>query len=1219
MANRIYIAIGLIAILFLGAAFAVPWFIDWNAYKERMEQMAAEALGVEVAIAGDMDFTLLPQPRLHFEDVRLGPDDNPAGSAALVEADLSLMDFLRDRFTVTELRLIQPRINLVIDEAGHLTTPIALAETASVSNVSITSALFDEAALAVTDRRSGRTLEVSSFGGQMGMAALRGPFALQGLARFDDLDYIVRLTTSAMNADGAMQLSAFVRPLDGQYSTTLEGRLDTGSAPRFEGQMTYRQSRRADSEEVTGDLVLQSPVVADTGQIALTEFTLLPDEDQAAVRLTGAASLLLGENPAFNASVSGGVVALLPPRVTEEGPQRYELLRLLADMPEPIIPPLPGRLALEVSELGLRGVSLREMELDATTDGEVWTVERFSGRLPGDTTIGLTGTLGRAAGWPAFDGTLSVSARRLDALALLWTRREEGNPLFGMTGTLDGHIRLVNDRLSLADGIFTLNDTSHDVSADIRFGGTPSLEINAAFSDLGTDGSQGLLALLPEIDPAGAFGLSFPQGRLTLAMADARLAGQRLAGLSTVAAWSGEGVVLDPLAVDSFGGVGFEGSVRLAGSLAAPVISGSGALDIAAGAGALDMVLGPAVSSNPLRRVVAGSLPAQLDVVLDPPTREGIQSASFEGRAGAVDVSVGLDMTGGLMGLGREQLGATFDASAETGEEFFAQMGLPPVLVASDGLIAALRVYGNPRGAMSAEMSVEGGGERLDFSGDLNVSDMASIQGQGRTAFIFQDNVALESLTGAGGVWFPAMEGEADLGFVGGDSVHISNIAASLNDRSMSGSVNYAAQRDAALVTGTLAMDAVDLETLTAMLAGPAALLDTGPGVWPDGPIDIGSSPRSTRGRLTVTSPALMAGGQRIIEALAFDYTWGNEDTAVRGLFGEMGGGTVQMDASLCCSSGAAAKSLTGRFTLNGVAMDSVLPAASADVLEGTLTLGAQFQASGDSFDAFAASLNGEGSFSLRDIAVETFSPSAFAAAADVDDLVGIEPDALESIVATALASGPFRAREAGGLASLIGGTARLSNIAIDGDGARLLGGGTLDLRTGALNGQWTLALTRMLAGNGLITGTSGRIEVAMSGTLFDPASSLDIGPMVDAIQMQAYERELGELEALRAAQEARQRAAAEEQARMMEEQSRREAEQLLLQQQQNSGQSEETRQLLDDIERLLNGEGDGDAEPSPEAQPDEAGGEEEDADGAALPTPSVVVLPPGALQLDLL
>ena len=68
MANRIYIAIGLIAILLMGGAFVVPWFIDWNAYKPRMEQMAAEALGVEVEIAGDMDFTLLPQPRLHFEN-----------------------------------------------------------------------------------------------------------------------------------------------------------------------------------------------------------------------------------------------------------------------------------------------------------------------------------------------------------------------------------------------------------------------------------------------------------------------------------------------------------------------------------------------------------------------------------------------------------------------------------------------------------------------------------------------------------------------------------------------------------------------------------------------------------------------------------------------------------------------------------------------------------------------------------------------------------------------------------------------------------------------------------------------------------------------------------------------------------------------------------------------------------------------------------------------
>ena len=102
---------------------------------------------------------------------------------------------------------------------------------------------------------------------------------------------------------------------------------------------------------------------------------------------------------------------------------------------------------------------------------------------------------------------------------------------------------------------------------------------------------------------------------------------------------------------------------------------------------------------------------------------------------------------------------------------------------------------------------------------------------------------------------------------------------------------------------------------------------------------------------------------------------------------------------------------------------------------------------------------------------------------------------------------------------------------------------------------------------------------------------------------MRAYEIELDELEALRAEQEARQRAAAEEQARLMEEEARRQAE-LLLQQQQEEAerlQSEEQQRQLQELEEQL-------SDPVP-PEPDAGAGEN--------PNSSITVLPPGSLQLQ--
>src|SRR5690606_18484293 len=110
------------------------------------------------------------------------------------------------------------------------------------------------------------------------------------------------------------------------------------------------------------------------------------------------------------------------------------------------------------------------------------------------------------AGWPAFEGTLSMASTRLDALSQLWKRQEQGNPLFGLSGALDGRIQLINDRLRLTEGVLALGQTTHGVAANMRFGEAPSLDVTADLSALDARQSAALLALLPPIDPAGAFG-----------------------------------------------------------------------------------------------------------------------------------------------------------------------------------------------------------------------------------------------------------------------------------------------------------------------------------------------------------------------------------------------------------------------------------------------------------------------------------------------------------------------------------------------------------------------------------------------------------------------------------------------------------------------------------------------------------------------------------------
>ena len=536
MANRIYIAVGLVAILILGAAFIVPWLIDWNSYKARMEEMTAQALGIEVAIEAISISCCCPS-RACGSRVRLGPVTHP-WQKQYVEADFSLMDFCATGFPsrncgwrgrTSTSRSMRRDISKPRSRWPKRRMPQCLDRLGAVRDAIVT----------VTDMRSGQSRAVSGFAGDMRMTGMRGPFALQGEGEFEGGDYAIRIATSAMNAEGHMQVTSFLRPVDGRYSVSLDGLLRTGADPVFEGQGVFRQP--VDSEDgVAGDLVLSSPVTATTAEVLLPGFTFLPNEDQAATRMTGSASVTLGAQPRFNAVVSGGVVTLLPRQVTEDSIQPFELVRMLREMPQPVLPPLPGRIGVDINELVLRGTGLREVRLDAVTNGELWRIEEFSGRLAGDTTLRLEGTLGRQAGWPAFDGRIDVSARRLDALSLLWRRTEEGNPLFNMPGQLTGDVRMTNGALRLSNGLFVLDGSGHDLAAHMRFGEQPSLEVDARLSRLGANRSAALLALLPPIDPAGPFGLSFPQGRLDLAAEGGVFAGLPFSDVTLGLDW-GEG------------------------------------------------------------------------------------------------------------------------------------------------------------------------------------------------------------------------------------------------------------------------------------------------------------------------------------------------------------------------------------------------------------------------------------------------------------------------------------------------------------------------------------------------------------------------------------------------------------------------------------------------------------------------------------------------------
>ncbi|MEX0860131.1 MAG: AsmA family protein [Cucumibacter sp.] len=1143
MLNRLFIVVGSLAIVAILAAFIVPGYYDWNPYRARLEQIAEEALGTPITIRGDLKLTILPQPRMTLNDVLVGPPGAPIAEIARIEAEFALMEFVRDRYNVANLVLEAPKIAFRIDSDGRFTAPFDLAREVSTTNVAIRNARVTGATVSLTDERTGEVYVADSVEAGLKLTALRGPFSVQATGNFEGAPYQLRVSTSDPNENGDIRLSAHLRPLEGRFTVSAEGLLTLADGrPRFAGTGTwqYQPEPSDDVRTVSGAAVLDATVEADPERLLLTNFTYLPDETRAGTRLSGAAEIRLGADPQFDAVISGGVVSLFEPGdVREEAIERpYAILQLLDELPAPPVTGLPGRIGLDIAELDLRGLSLREVRLDARTDGSDWEIEELTGRLPGETSLSLAGRSSGEAGAANFEGTVTLESRRLDALARGWREETENNPLFNTTGRLTAQVAIEEGGMALTHGEAEIEGNAVAFSAQLVRRPSPSIEIEASLGALDQLASAQLAALFPETLGSPAFAVSFPQGSAKLAAEGLVYRGEALRGVDLSASWTPEGIEFEHFAASETGGSSLEASGRVAGTLAEPHLTGTAEIALTRGARIEEfwaLLPAPALAP-PIATGLRASLPLQLSLTLD--DQEGTsQRLALTGVSGLARVAGEATFGNGIIAALAGTIEATLDIQAPDRTALATALGVSASIAA--GLVIgepaslSVRASGTLAGSVETDLEFVAGDERLAYDGMLVVSNPSAISGQGRIDVRISDFAGYADVLGLEGLSLPAVLGVADIRFEGAASASATRIDAVIGGQRIAGELSLARSGGAFDYAGALRTDRVELAALGSFLGGAASMVP-GDGVWPIGPIAVGEGARSSRGRIAVEAERLRHDGLDLLSGVRFDFAWDGSETRIRELTGALGEGEVTVDARLCCASAVPDKQLTARFSIDGVELELLLPEVLAGRLGGSVEASGQVSGSGASFADIAQTLGGEGGFAVDALTVEGFSSGVFEAIARIDNVIELEPAELTNAVATALAMGSFEAPRIEGLFSVAAGAARVTNLAAEAGGVRLLGDGALDLGDFRLDSAWSLTPAIPVGGNGLITESTGRVTALVEGPLSGPESRLDVAQMVDALKVRALEIEVARLEQLRAEDEARIRAASAEAQRQL-------------------------------------------------------------------------------------
>lgn len=1135
MLNRIYIIVGLLAIIVLAGAFVAPRFIQWGDYRTRMEALATDVLGTPVTIRGGIDFSLLPRPRLKLADVLVGPPEEPAATVDSVEAEFSLLDFLRDNYNVTKLVLVAPVVDFTLDESGFFSSGVTLAPQGSA--VALSQATIEDGTLRLMDRRSGENFVAERLAGELKITNLAGPLQFQGSALYRGTSYGLRFNSAAVDSNGDARTTGAVTGQD--FSLSLDGLLTPGMAPRFDGVLLYRQTPppSEQAENIRGDLVLESKVSGTTDRIVFSGYTLQPDQNRAGMRLTGAASIQLGRSPDFDAVISGGVFAL-PPRDAKEDAalQPYELVRLLGELPAPLMPPMPGRVGIDLAEISLRGFTMRDVRVDATTDGASWQVEQLVAQLPGNTELRSSGRLANESDVAVYNGRFSLDSQRLDGLAQLWRKPDEANVLFNQPGQFEGEMLLGADAVGINNGVLSLGGATHALELRLGFGVESRLDVVGHFDGLDGNGSALVAALLPDIGNEPTFSNSFPEGSFSLTAKSARVFGLDGTEMAAEGRWGGGTITLDKLAAADWGGATVDTALSLGGTMETPAISGSGLVSFStAQAPSLAALYDLASVPQGWRDALARSIPADLLIDLTAPGEGGAQVLTLGGSAGAGQVNLRAELGKGLVAFPSGPLRLTGSIDATDAAALSEQIGLSRGnLFANDSMLVSVGLEGVPQEGLRGSVNASSGDESIGFFGDLSQAANGDVHGTGRLDLNLADAGTFGQAIGAPGFSLPEAQGSANLRFEGRALVGMTNIAGSSGDNQFSGELSLSRTGSTAAMEGSLVLDSISMEGLGAMMFGPTALL-AGTPVWSEGPITVGETPRQTRGAISVSARSVTSGGEPRLAHTSFELSWDETKHRLGRFEAALGEGTADLDVTVCCAGPLGEKTIEGRISLAGVELEDLTDGSGS--LSGRIDGGAQFEATGASLAEAVGVLAGDGSFTVSDFSVAGLAPAVFPTIAGLKDVLDTDADALSMLIGLGLGQGSFSSPSASGAFTMAGGDARMSNFIVEGQGGRLAGDINLALTTLGLNGSFVLTPLGFEDSNGLVMSDTARIVTRIAGTLLMPEVTLDLAEMVAAIQVRANELEVDRLETLRVEDAERQRAAAEERNRLIQEQ----------------------------------------------------------------------------------
>lgn len=1123
--------IGGLIVLALSVALVGPYFVDWTSYRSDFEREASAVLGRKVTVEGTASARLLPFPSVTFTDVVVGgANGRPAMTVETFSMDAELAPFLRGEVLIFDMRLVRPRARIQIEADGTVDWMARPSTPFDASQISLEKATVTDGEIEIAHAGSGRTHTITGIDTTISARTFAGPWRGEGSMMFDGQSAMVTASTGTPDGNGAMRLRVTVRPHDHPVAIETEGNVTlSGRTPTYAGtlhmnEIVLEQAGAGEAAPPGYRLAGQFTLSHERLKVEDFRFETGPPEDPYTAE--GTAAIEFAGEPRFSVDMKGAQVRLEEGTSDRRASPGLTLANRLAALEQALLglprPTMPGMVTVDLPAVVAGDTTVRDVTVSAEPSAAGWTVNALSATLPGRTRLEAKGELS-LEGQFGFKGSLLVAVSQPSGFAA-WVAREVDDAIRRLPAAgFNAQVDMSRERQHFSDLELVLGNARFTGEIDRRQQGEarPVATLALTGGALDVDGLAAFASLF--VSDTGDTRFSDHDIDLQLKAGPVTVGGLTAETVDTAMRLRQGELEIDRLAVGGLAGTSISATGNLSGLSDDP----TGRLDVSIVSADLAPLIDLAAARYPSQRLLvelqrrSAAFPglfenAELDLIASAADNgDGTAGVAISGNgtAGATAYSATFTATGPRKAPREAQLSVDIAASNPDATVLLALLGAP---VSPLGMLPAGEATLSLKGTADAlETRIALTADDLDAGFDGTVTLTAD--GAGARGKLRVDAADIEpwllttatSLPGAGLGTGVQLSADADYG---SGLLVLNGLDGTVGEGAVSGDVNLAIRGGVPHLTGTLALDALDLEPLAGAVLGAASLVSADDGsLWPATPFAADQALPFTM-EVDLTAGELAAGVLASVYDASLALRLDGEGLAINDLKGNLFGGTVSGLLSLKNTAGTGL--LSAQLKLDGAQLPMLAPQSR---ITGTGNFGAEVTASGKSVGALVSALSGSGTASLAGLELPGLNADAFGEVIANADRIGRDIDAAKvAAFAPALASaGRFAAGAADVPFTIAGGVLRAPATRFEGRGATV----TTDVRIDASSGEVAAdGEITWQPGDEALAGSEPSVRFSLAGPIAEAALKFDSEPLSQFLTQRALEIEQARVEAMQTA-----------------------------------------------------------------------------------------------------